>query len=72
MPETRIEQNAGRPELISTLWHCPKCASLITIYSAEIIEIAICPICCDVSLDSRGNFETILGMPFQERSPAAS
>ncbi len=61
-----------KPELIPTLWRCHRCGALVSIYSDEIIEMAICPICNDVALDSRGSFETILGMTMQERSPAAS
>jgi hypothetical protein len=72
MREIRTPQFARGQELEQTLWHCPRCAALIAIYSAEAIELAMCPICCDVTLDSRGNFETILGMAIQKRSPAAS
>jgi Zn-finger nucleic acid-binding protein len=72
MPEIATEKIAGRQELRQTLWHCHRCAALIAIYSSEIIEFAICPICCDVKMDQRGSFETILGMTIQERESAAS
>jgi Zn-finger nucleic acid-binding protein len=72
MPEIATVKIANRQELRQTLWHCHQCAALIAIYSAKNIEMAICPICCDVVLDERGSFETILGMAFQDRSPAAS
>jgi Zn-finger nucleic acid-binding protein len=72
MPEIAGVKTASKKELRQTLWHCPRCASLIAIYSVEVVELAICPICCDVTLDQRGSFETILGMTFQERSSAAS
>jgi len=72
MPEIGTEKIAGRSELRPILWHCRQCTALIAIYSAEIIEMAICPICGDVTLDLCGSFETILGIPLQHRSPAAS
>ena len=72
LPEIGTGKIAARPELRPTLWHCHRCAARIAIYSAEIIELATCPICCDVTLDPRGSFETILGITWQERSPAAS
>lgn len=50
------------PELTPTLWQCQLCAAVICIYSFEAIDEAVCPICCDVILDSRGSLETILGM----------
>jgi Zn-finger nucleic acid-binding protein len=72
MHEIRAETIAGRQELKQTLWHCPQCTALIAIYSTENFEMAICPICCDVTLDQRGSFESILGITFQGRSPADS
>jgi Zn-finger nucleic acid-binding protein len=72
MPETKRVEIASIKELIQTLWYCNRCSALIAIYSADVIELAICPICCDVTLDQRGSFEAILGMTFEERSPAAS
>jgi Zn-finger nucleic acid-binding protein len=72
MPEIRKEKSPSRLELTPTLWHCPRCDAFITVYSDKIIEIAICPICCDVGLISRGNFETILGMALQDRPSDAS
>jgi len=72
MPENRTQRIANRQELKQTLWKCRRCAALIAIHSAEAIESATCPICCDVALDQRGTFETILGMAVRERSPAAS
>jgi Zn-finger nucleic acid-binding protein len=72
MPEIGALKFASRPELKQTLWHCHRCTALIAIYSAELVELAICPICCDVTLDQRGSFESILGMAFPERPPAAS
>jgi ribosomal protein S27E len=65
MPEVRTVNLASAPELRPTLWRCHRCGAQISIYSMEIIEIAICPICCDVRLDPRGSFETILGIAFQ-------
>jgi Zn-finger nucleic acid-binding protein len=62
----------GGPEVRQTLWRCHHCAALIAIYSVKMIEMAICPICCDVTLDKRGSFEAILGMTLQERSHSAS
>lgn len=72
MREIRAETIASREELKQTLWHCHRCAALIAIYSAQNFEKAMCPICCDVTLDHRGSFESILGITFEERSPAAS
>jgi Zn-finger nucleic acid-binding protein len=68
---TSLDVISGR-ELIQTLWRCHRCSALIAIYSAEVIELVICPICCDVTLDQRGSFETILGMAFEDRSRAVS
>ena len=62
MPEIGIRTIASKPELKPTLWHCDRCAAEIAIYSAELIEMAICPICCDVGLEPRGSFEAILGI----------
>jgi hypothetical protein len=70
MPEIPAVKIASRQELRQTLWHCHRCGAIIAIYSAEFIGFAICPICCDVALDQRGSFESILGMNFGERSPA--
>jgi Zn-finger nucleic acid-binding protein len=72
MPEIGAKSSDSKLELKPTLWHCHRCAADIAIYSTELIELAICPICCDVVLDPRGDFETILGITFQKRSPAAS
>jgi Zn-finger nucleic acid-binding protein len=72
MPDIRTEKIVSIPELKPTLWHCHRCAALIVIYSSEMIEMAICPICCDVPLDPRGSFETILGITSEERSPSPS
>jgi|GEM_PF-5364380 Zn-finger nucleic acid-binding protein len=72
MPDTATAKIATRRELSQTLWHCHRCAALIAIYSADAIELAFCPICCDVKLDQRGSFEAILGMEFQERPPVPS
>ena len=70
MPEIGTKTIASKPELKPTLWHCHRCAAEIAIYSVELIESAICPICCEVVLDPQGDFETILGITFQQRSPA--
>ena len=72
MPEIAAVKGAGMQELRQTLWHCHRCRALISIYSAESVPLAICPICCDVTLDQRGSFESILGMTSPEHSPAAS
>lgn len=72
MPNIGTETIATKPELRPTLWRCPRCTAFIAIYSAQIIEIAICPICCDVTLDECGSFEAILENPLHGRSPAAS
>ena len=64
MPEGGTENKANAPEMRPTLWRCQRCAALISIYSAEEIDRAICPICCDVTMDSLGSFEAILGMAF--------
>jgi Zn-finger nucleic acid-binding protein len=72
MPEISSEKNASSLELTATLWRCPRCDVLITVYSAKIIEMAVCPNCCDVPLVSRGDFESILGMALRTRPPAAS
>jgi Zn-finger nucleic acid-binding protein len=69
MTDVRKDAVTRRPDLKPTLWHCHHCAALIAIYSIEIIEMAICPICCDVTLDRFGRFEDILGISPQERSP---
>ena len=67
MSEILIAESTGKQEPRQTLWHCHRCAALICIYSAAIIESPICPSCCDVTLDQRGSFETILGMTSPER-----
>jgi len=54
MPENRTQRIANRQELKQTLWKCRRCAALIAIHSAEAIESATCPICCDVALDHVG------------------
>jgi hypothetical protein len=72
MSEIAAVKDAGMQELRQTLWHCHRCSALIAIYSAESVQLAICPICCDVTLDQRGSFESILGMTFPEHSPTAS
>jgi hypothetical protein len=64
MPARGIEVIGSIPEPIPTLWRCQRCAALISIYSLEIIDLATCPICCDMTMDSLGNFETILGIAF--------
>jgi hypothetical protein len=66
------EHATSTPELKPTLWRCRRCAALVSIYSVDVIDEAICPICCDVTLDSRGSFETILGIAFPYPSPVAS
>jgi hypothetical protein len=60
MRAIRTENRASAPELTPTLWRCPRCAALISIYSIENVDTAVCPICWDVTLDSLGNFETVL------------
>jgi Zn-finger nucleic acid-binding protein len=72
MDEIGAETIASRPELEQTLWHCHRCAVLVAIYSVEIVELAICPICCDVKLDHRGSFESILGIASRARLPVVS
>lgn len=72
MPDIPGVEIASGQELKQTLWHCHRCAALVAIYSAGIIELATCPICCDVRLNQRGSFETILGMTLEERSLPAS
>jgi hypothetical protein len=61
MREFRTPQFARGQELEQSLWHCRRCAALIAIYSAAAIESAMCPICCDVTLDApgHGNPETL-------------
>jgi Zn-finger nucleic acid-binding protein len=72
MPAIAAKKGASIQELRQTLWHCHRCSALVAIYSAESVLLAICPICCDVIMDQRGSFESILGMSFPEHSPAAS
>jgi hypothetical protein len=64
MPKTGTELTESTPEPIPTLWLCQRCVALISIYSLEIIDLAVCPICCEVTMDSLGSFETILGIAF--------
>jgi hypothetical protein len=64
MSKTGMELTGSNPEPRPTLWLCQRCAALISIYSSEIIDLAVCPICCDMTMDSLGSFETILGMTF--------
>ena len=64
MPETEMELTGSTPEPRPTLWRCQRCAALISIYSFKTIDLAVCPICCDVTMDSLGSFESILGMAF--------
>jgi hypothetical protein len=72
MDEIGAETIDSGPELKHTLWHCHRCAVLVAIYSAEIVEMAICPICCDVKLDHRGSFESILGIASRVGLPVVS
>jgi hypothetical protein len=72
MPEIAAVKGASMQELRQTLWHCHRCSALIAIYSTESVPLAICPICCDVTLDQRGSFESILGMTSPEHPSAAS
>lgn len=72
MPDSVAVKGVSMQELRQTLWHCRHCSSLIAIYSPESVQLAICPICCDVTLDHRGSFESILGMSLPGHSPAAS
>jgi hypothetical protein len=72
MPEIAAVKGVSLQESRQTLWHCRRCSALIAIYSAESVHLAICPICCDVTLDQRGSFESILGMTFPEHSTATS
>ena len=62
MPMPGRDTPSGRSEQSPTLWRCHRCTAIITIYSADIIQWAVCPICRDVALDLRGSFETILGL----------
>ena len=64
MPKAGTEPKGRTPELNPTLWRCQRCAALISIYSLEIIDLVVCPLCCDVTTDSLGSFETILRMTF--------
>ena len=72
MPAIGAVDFAREPELTATLWHCHQCAALIGIYSAAIIGLAVCPICCDVTLEPRGSFETILGLARLECSTGST
>ncbi len=62
MPKIAKEKKAETPELTPSLWRCHQCDALISIHSIGDIDLAICPICCDVTMDPLGDFETILGM----------
>jgi hypothetical protein len=62
MPESDQKNIAMPSDLTPTLWRCRQCHTLVGVYSANIIEFAICPICCDVVLEPRGSFEAILGL----------
>jgi hypothetical protein len=35
----------AKPPLQGTLWHCEKCYSLISIYSTNIGQQLVCPVC---------------------------
>jgi uncharacterized paraquat-inducible protein A len=72
MPEIAAVKGLSKQEMRQSLWHCHRCSALIAIYSAESVQLAICPVCCDVTLDQRGSFESILGMTFPEHTPSAS
>jgi hypothetical protein len=60
MPKIGTEHPTNPSKMDSTLWFCHQCGAFISIYSAEAITAAICPICVDVIMDSRGSFEGIL------------
>ena len=64
MPKTGTGPTGSTPEARPTLWLCQRCAALISIYSLESIDLAVCPICCEVTMDSLGSFETVLGIAF--------
>jgi Zn-finger nucleic acid-binding protein len=73
MPDSDRNNIASSSDLTPTLWRFRQCNTLIGVYSANIIEFAICPICCDVVLDPRGSFEAILGLsPGSARSSRMS
>jgi rubrerythrin len=55
------EYQALLPELACTLWRCERCNSLVSIYAAQFIGSAVCPICPSESLLYCGDFEKILG-----------
>jgi len=60
MTKIGIEHPTEKLKMNPTLWFCRKCGAFISIYSVDVIGLAICPICADETMESRGSFETIL------------
>jgi hypothetical protein len=54
------EYPRNRPEMTSTLWHCQRCDSFVSIHSAKVIHETFCPMCFDSELEFCGTFESLL------------
>jgi hypothetical protein len=54
------EYPRSRPEMTSTLWHCQRCDSFVSIHSAKVIHETFCPMCFDTELEFCGTFESLL------------
>jgi hypothetical protein len=54
------EYPRNRPEMTSTLWHCQRCDSFVSIHSAKVIHETFCPMCLDTELEFCGTFESLL------------
>ena len=52
-----------KPPLHGTLWHCEKCDSLISIYSANIAHELACPVCLN-ELEFCATFDGAFGQVY--------
>jgi len=52
------------PQLATTLWHCDRCSTFVSIHSPTVLCEALCPACCDVLLEFCGKFNSMPGIQF--------
>lgn len=49
-------------ELMHILWRCNECDSFISTHSPQIVQMVVCPVCCEAPLKYCGTFESITGL----------
>jgi len=52
---------ANRLEMTGTLWHCQSCDAFVSIHSAKVVCVTLCPMCPGAELEFCGTFESVLG-----------